>query len=166
MSNNLPMRDGIVINASPLIVLFKSELEFVLHGLFNKIVVPEAVWQEVSVYHDEAFNGISKTIWVSHERVRIDRRIVVWNLGKGESQVLSFALKNPDHIAVLDDFAARRCAASLTIRSIGTAGLLVLASRFKLIPSLGSALSQVKKAGLYLKDDLVDRLTIQEQKDS
>lgn len=78
------MRDGIVINASPLIVLFKSKLEFVLHGLFNKIVVPEAVWQEVSVYHDEAFNGISKTMWVSHERVRIDRRIVVWNFGKGE----------------------------------------------------------------------------------
>jgi len=51
MSNNLPMRDGIVINASPLIVLFKSELEFVLPGLFKKIVVPEAVWQEVSVYH-------------------------------------------------------------------------------------------------------------------
>jgi len=116
------MRDGIVINASPLIVLFKSELEFVLHGLFKKIVVPEAVWQEVSVYHDEAFNGISKAMWVNHERVRIDRRIVVWNLGKGESQVLSFALKNPDHIAVLDDFAARRCAASLTIRSIGTSG--------------------------------------------
>jgi len=44
MSNNLPMRDGIVINASPLIVLFKSGLEFVLPGLFKKIVVPEAVW--------------------------------------------------------------------------------------------------------------------------
>jgi hypothetical protein len=73
--------------AAEIAVLLKSELEFVLHGLFKKIVVPEAVWQEVSVYHDEAFKGLSKAMWVNHERVRIDRRIVVWNLGKGESQV-------------------------------------------------------------------------------
>ena len=163
MSNNTSMEDGIVLNASPLIVLFKSELEFVLPGMFKKIVVPEAVWQEVSAYEDEAFTGLSKAQWVSRERVRIDSRILVWNLGNGESQVLSWALKNPDYIAVIDDWAARRCSSSLKIRHIGTAGMLVLANRLKLIPSLGHALSQVKKAGLYLRADLVDQLTIQEK---
>ncbi len=90
---------------------------------------------------------------------------MVWNLGNGEPQVLSWALKKPDHIAVIDDLAARRCAESLAIRCIGTAGLLVLASRQKLIPSLASALSQVRKAGLYLTDDLVERLTLEDKKD-
>ncbi len=64
MSNNLPMQDGIVLNASPLIVLFKSELEFILPGLFKKIVVPEAVWKEISAYDDKAFKGLLKAMWV------------------------------------------------------------------------------------------------------
>lgn len=165
MSNNPPMEDAIILNTSPLIVLFKAELEFVLSEVFKRIVVPEAVWQEISVYNDEAFKGLSKATWLRREEVSIDNRIVVWNLGNGESQVLSWALKKPDHIAVIDDLAARRCAESLAIRCIGTAGLLVLASRQKLIPSLASALSQVRKAGLYLTDDLVERLTLEDKKD-
>jgi predicted nucleic acid-binding protein len=165
MSNNPSMEDAIVLNTSPLIVLFKAELDFVLSEVFKRIVVPEAVWQEISVYDDEAFKGLSEATWLRREEVSIDNRIVVWNLGNGESQVLSWALKKPDHIAVIDDLAARRCAESLAIRCIGTAGLLVLANRQKLIPSLASALSQVRKAGLYLTDDLVEHLTLEDKKD-
>jgi predicted nucleic acid-binding protein len=165
MSNNPSVEDTIVLNTSPLIVLFKAELEFVLPEVFKRIVVPEAVWQEVSVYADEAFKGLSKATWLSREEISIDNRVVVWNLGNGESQVLSWALKKPDHIAVIDDLAARRCAESLSIRYIGTAGLLVLASRQKLLSSLAGALSQVRKAGLYLTDDFVERLTLEDKKD-
>ena len=165
MSNNPSMEDTIVLNTSPLIVLFKAELEFVLPEVFKRIVVPEAFWQEVSVYADEAFEGLSKATWLNREEISIDNRIVVWNLGNGESQVLSWALKKPDHIAVIDDLAARRCAESFSIRCIGTAGLLVLASRQKLISSLASALSLVRKAGLYLTDDFVERLTLDDKKE-
>ena len=165
MSSNPSVEDRIVLNASPLIALFKARLEFILPGIFERIVVPEAVWQEVSVYDDEAFKGLTKVSWLKREKINIDNRIVVWNLGNGESQVLSWALNKPDHIAVIDDLAARRCAESLAIRCIGTAGLLVLAKRQKLIPSLGSALSQVRKAGLYLTDNFVERLTVEDEKD-
>lgn len=166
MSNNRFVEDGIILNSSPLIVLFKAELEFVLPGIFKRIIVPEAVWQEISVYEDKAFKGLSKATWLKREKISINNRIMVWNLGNGESQVLSLASKKPDHIACIDDLAARKCAESLSIRSIGTAGLLVLASRFKLIPSLSKAFLQVRKAGLYLSDGLVERLTIKEKKDS
>jgi predicted nucleic acid-binding protein len=92
----------------------------------------------------------------------VDSSILLWDLGGGESEVLSWALAKPGCIAVLDDLAARRCSTALGIRHIGTAGLLVLASRFKLIPSLEEAFHEVRKAGLYLKDDLVQRLLAHE----
>jgi predicted nucleic acid-binding protein len=38
----------VVINASPLILLFNSGLSFILADLFDEIVVPEAVWQEIT----------------------------------------------------------------------------------------------------------------------
>ncbi|HCA96836.1 MAG TPA: DUF3368 domain-containing protein, partial [Cyanobacteria bacterium UBA9226] len=35
--------------------------------------------------------------------------VAAWDLGKGESAVLSFALKNSGFVAIIDDRAARRC---------------------------------------------------------
>jgi len=39
--------DAVVINASPLITLFRSGQADLLPQLFKRIVVPQAVWQEV-----------------------------------------------------------------------------------------------------------------------
>jgi len=39
----------VVINSSPLIVLFKSQQAELLPQLFSEILVPGAVWDEVSV---------------------------------------------------------------------------------------------------------------------
>ena len=37
----------IVINTSPLIVLFKSQLTYLLPQLFTEIIVPSGVWGEI-----------------------------------------------------------------------------------------------------------------------
>ncbi|MDZ7954701.1 hypothetical protein [Nostoc sp. DedQUE09] len=55
--------------------------------------------------------------------------VAAWDLGKGESQVLSLALKNSDCAAIVDDRAARRCGQALGITTIRTGGLLILAKR-------------------------------------
>ena len=41
------MTKTIIADSSPLIVLLKSDLEDILPGLFDEILVPEAVWQEI-----------------------------------------------------------------------------------------------------------------------
>jgi predicted nucleic acid-binding protein len=37
----------IAINTSPLIVLFKSQLAYLLPQLFTEIIVPSGVWDEI-----------------------------------------------------------------------------------------------------------------------
>jgi len=39
--------DSVVINASPLITLFRSGQAHILPQLFNRIIVPQAVWAVV-----------------------------------------------------------------------------------------------------------------------
>ena len=39
--------DAVVVNASPLIAIFRSGQADLLPKLFNRIVVPEEVWKEV-----------------------------------------------------------------------------------------------------------------------
>ena len=48
--------ERVVINASPLIILFKAHLENLFPKLFSDICIPEAVWSEVTDvnYQDES----------------------------------------------------------------------------------------------------------------
>lgn len=155
MSDEHALNDVVVLNASPLIVLLKSELDYILPNMFERIIVPNAVWKEVTACQDKACDNLNRALWAKREGIEIHRRILLWNLGNGESEVLSWSLKYNEYVAVIDDMAARKCAKALNIRHIGTAGLLLLAYRNGLIGSLKHAFSKVRNAGLYLSDDLV-----------
>ena len=48
--------------------------------------------------------------------------IAAWDLGPGESAVLAWAAARPGTIAVIDDLAARRCAAAPRSRFKGRSG--------------------------------------------
>lgn len=150
-----------VADASPLILLFKSGLADLLPQLFAQVVVPEAVWKEVMAggESDAAAARLPSAAWVQRAAVpAIAPEVVVWNLGDGESEVLSFALTRPDYRAVLDDHAARSCARTLGVRTLGTGGMLILAKVRGLIPSVSVELQRLRDAGLWLSEEIVTLL--------
>lgn len=152
--------EQIVVNSSPLIVLFKSKQAELLNQLFTDICVPSAVWTEVmsADADDLARQQLPITSWFRCVEQEINPIVGSWDLGAGESSVLSYALENPTYRALIDDGAARRCARSLGIPLIGTGGILVLAKRRGLISSATQAIQKVRDAGLWLAEDLVDLL--------
>jgi predicted nucleic acid-binding protein len=81
--------------------------------------------------------------------------IAAWDLGPGESEVLSFAFEQPGYYAMVDDAEARRCARTLGIPILGTGGALILAKRRGLIVSVSESLMALRNAGLWLSDELV-----------
>ena len=148
--------DSVVVNASPLIALFRSQQSELLPRLFSRIVVPEAVWQEVVCdQSDEAARKLPESTWLMREPVRTSPRVEIWNLGQGETAVLSYALEYPHLRAVIDDMDARRAAKAMGIPVFGTAGLLVLAKRRGILPSISIGLIRLRDAGLWLSDDLI-----------
>jgi predicted nucleic acid-binding protein len=155
--------DTIAINASPLILLFASEQADLLPQLFNRIVVPAAVWREIvdAGKDDLAARQLRGATWAIRETARPSPRVAIWNLGSGETAVLSYALAHPGIRAVIDDAAARRCARTLGIPLLGTGGILVLAKRRGLLPSVSQGLNRLRDSGLWLSDDLIRLLLIQ-----
>lgn len=152
--------ERVVVNASPLITLFKSKLADLLPQLFSDVQVPPAVWQEVIVTKDDvAAQTLPSASWAQRiEAVAISPAIAAWDLGVGESEVLSYALLNPQYTAMIDDAAARRCAISLNISTLGTGGAIVLAKRRELIPSVMEPIQSLRNAGLWLSEELVQLL--------
>ncbi|HAZ48245.1 MAG TPA: DUF3368 domain-containing protein [Cyanobacteria bacterium UBA11369] len=154
----------VIINSSPLIVLFKSQQAELLPQLFSEILVPAGVWDEITAagQNDAAARELSSVTWAQRVEIgNIAPEVAGWDLGKGKSEVLSLALNNPDCAAIIDDRAARRCSQSLSITTIGTGRLIILAKQRGLIPLVSPRIQALRDAGLWLSDHLVNLLKIQ-----
>lgn len=150
--------DRVVVNASPLITLFKSGQAQRLPALFATIHVPDAVWREVASesHEDEAARGLADAPWAQRlAPLPVDPRVLAWDAGPGETEVLRYARANPDVRAIVDDDYARRCARSLGVRTLGTCGVLVLAKRRGVIPAVEPGLRALTDAGLWLSPSLI-----------
>lgn len=156
--------DRVVINASPLIVLFNSHQDDLLPQLFSDIIVPDAVMAEVTQSKtDRAAEKVPQTAWLKPQPVEINPTIAAWDLGLGETSVISYVIANPGYVAMIDDRAARRCAKSVGIPTLGTGRALVLAKQRDLIPSVSDRLDRIQEAGLYLAPQLIELLKHQAQ---
>ena len=84
--------------------------------LADEIIVPQSVVEEIKTGHsgDPAEQIISTGQFPVAEIPALPE-ILAWDLGKGETAVLSYALANPTWTAIIDDQAARKCAKSFSI---------------------------------------------------
>ena len=79
-----------------------------------------------------------------------------WGLGPGESSVLAWAHSHLGSEAIIDDLAARRCAAALRIPVRGTLGLTLIAKQCGHIASARQVLEQLRHGGMYLSDKVMN----------
>ncbi len=157
--------ERVAINASPLITLYRANLHTVLPQIFPEILVPEAVWAEVvnRTHDDPATQGLPGATWAKKTAVANCPEVEAWNLGAGETALLSLAYADKAVKVIMDDRAARRCANVFGISAIGTAGVVVLAKRRGLIPSVEQALRQLQAAGLWVSEALIDQLAAEDR---
>lgn len=150
--------ERVVVNASPLITLFKSGQAHLLPTLFDKVCVPEAVWREITDggHDDVAARDLARAEWVIRLSPQVlDPLVIAWDAGPGETEVLTYARANPDVRVVVDDDYARRCAQSFGIRTLGTCGVIVLAKRRGVIAEVKPCLDALQTAGLWLSDGVI-----------
>ena len=102
--------------------------------------------------------AIEQSAWLtSHPAPTIPIAITEWRLGAGESSVLALALEHPGTEAIIDDLAARKCAASLGIPVRGTLGIVLTAKQRGVIPKARPVIEDMMAAGLYLSKPVLDQ---------
>ena len=140
-----------VVNASPLILLAKVGHLALLPKLTEELVVPASVVAEVEAgpASDPAqtwLHGEGAT-WVLPDMAP-EAAIAAWDLGAGETAVLSWARQHEGFEAILDDRAARKCATVEGIPTRGTLGVILAAKVRGLISSARPVCDAVVQAGL------------------
>jgi predicted nucleic acid-binding protein len=148
-----------VVNSSPLIVLGKVNSLPLLAGMAETIIVPDAVAQEVmrGPADDPAVRWLKNQgrAWV-RDAGEMNPVVAAWDLGSGESHVISWALGNPGCEAIVDDLAARKCARALGVQVRGTVGVLLLAKREGKIERLSPLIDDVQAAGLLIGPEVLE----------
>ena len=150
------MIDTWILNASPLIILNKADLLHTVSTLSPKWLIPDGVYEEISKKSDVEQIVSQMSFNARVERMNVtDINPVVsgWNLGRGESEVLSLALEENAGV-VLDDLQARKCANVMEIPLIGTLGLVVKAKNTGIINKVKPAFEGIIKAGLYIDPEI------------
>jgi predicted nucleic acid-binding protein len=141
-----------------LILLGKVGRLRLLTDLCEELVVPSGVAQEI----ERGPEGDLAKSWLRHEGARcvqplssIEPVIAAWDLGLGESHVLSWAYRHAGFEALLDDRAARICAEALGIPLRGTLGVILLAKKEGHLPQARRALEELREVGWTIDPELV-----------
>lgn len=156
-----------VVNASPLIVLAKIGQVSLLYDLCEELVIPSGVAGEIEEGPDD--DPARKWMRDYGKKLvkdvgRINPVIAAWDLGRGESEVISWAYGHPDYEAVVDDRVARNCAVSLNVKVRGTIGIILLAKRMNEIDQISHVIDELRNAGFRIHPKILEtikRLEIQ-----
>ncbi len=145
-----------IVNASPMIILCNVQHEHLLLDLADEIVVPQVVVQEIQAgpENDRARLMLSKNLLPIVD-TPLSSEIAAWGLGAGETAVLSHALTRPEWVSIIDDRAARKCAAAFSLPFKGTLAVVILAKMRGIIPSAAEILRTLKIKGFHLNDGVV-----------
>jgi predicted nucleic acid-binding protein len=139
-------------------VLLKTNKLSILQKLFKKIVIPRAVYIEITAKEQEKliFDNIA---WI---KVRDIRNTDLSNLleklvDKGEAEAIILAKELKTSLLV-DDAKARKHAVLLNIEVIGTFGLLKMAKKHGIIPSVKETIGEMLAEGYFIDGKLIARI--------
>jgi predicted nucleic acid-binding protein len=135
------MPDGpVVCNAGPLIALSLMGRLDILGALYQRVLVPDAVWREISVADGTRMGAAAIKAAKGLERISsapVLEPLLSSELGAGEAAVISVAHRFNSSLVLLDERKARRIAEQVYgLRVKGTAGMFVAAKRRGLLPEV------------------------------
>lgn len=162
----------VVSNSTPLIYLAKVGRLNILRGVFERVFIPEAVFEEV-VIRGKALNRsdafiIEKAVgtWIVREQIRpeIDMEYRFLNinlrLGSGERQTIKLCKQLNAKYLIADDKEARKVAKMLNITPIGTCSIIIKAYKQKTITKneANQTLNELLKVGFRIDPELYCRI--------
>lgn len=154
------MAEIVVADAGPLIAFGRLDKLSLLGAIFDRVMVPQAVYEETQSRPDlpdalairaAAQGGALSLVASVPERAQLPVEI---ELGDGEAAAIALAARL-GHGVLIDDSQGRAAAVLLKLRVIGTVGVLVLARERGLVAALAPLLGALRASGYYLSEPLI-----------
>ncbi len=150
----------IISDTGPLVVLFKTDLLFLLKEIYQEVLVPEAVKTEL-IRKPEGIILFKNNPWIKFKKAtdRESMRVLSLIVDLGEAESIALALELNSMI-LIDERKGRSYARNLNLEVRGTLGLFLEAKKKDIVKSVTECVDKLKKAGYYLDDELIEVLLI------
>jgi len=160
----------IVSDTTPISELAKVGYLDLLPQIFNQVVIPKGVFDELQMGEHPATKLVKNLSWL--EVIEVKNKQLVEDLQKsskldlGESEAIALAEEMEASQLLIDEKAARKVALARKLPLIGTMGILLLAKRLGLLDNVTEVLDQLRKQGTRISDRLyVQVLTLAKERE-
>lgn len=138
-----------VTNSTCLIGLERIERLDILPQVFSTITIPTAVAAEVGIEADWLIvRTVENLAVVATLKTQVD---------SGEAEVIATAMELGDVFVILDDRKARLLALQLSLKVIGTVGMLLRAKRFGVIAEIKPLLTALNQVDFRISQALIQK---------
>lgn len=153
---------SVICNTSPLILLAKIHRLDLLTQLYEELIIPEFVLDEITAKPGIEVEQIQARVQGREFQLRRARKRILetlpGDLGLGEQEAIALALETTADLVILDDQHGRRVARQRGLSITGTVGVLVQARRQGLIPSLRQELDHLIEAEMWIHEIFYHRI--------
>jgi len=157
----------VVSNSSPLVARSAIGEAGLLANLYDRVVVPDAVWEEV-VEQGSGKPGAAQpaaATWLQRSSVADATLISALQeqLGRGEAEAIALGLELSADLLLMDERLGRRTAQRLGLRVVGVIGVLVEAKRRGQVAAIGPLIERLRdEVGFRVSAALVARVLADE----
>ncbi len=134
-----------------------------LPRLYQGVIVPPAVWQEVveKGAGKPGAHEIAAAIWlqVKEPENRLLIHALRQDLDAGESEAIALALEEKADLLLMDERIGRAAAQHFNLPVIGLIGILIIAKQKQMLPEIKPSLDILRQvAGFYIAEPLYQRI--------
>jgi len=147
----------VVSNSSILIALSRIGHLWLLEELFNELIVPRAVYDDVVIKGagKPGSHDVAEAKWIKVLDVKdtdtLDELISI--IHQGEAEAIELALEIGADLIILDDNSARQTAIIKGLNVVGTLAVLRRAKEKVLISALKPILDALRSVGFYIGNE-------------
>lgn len=144
----------IVSDTSPLTYLMQVGETLLLKELFDEVVIPPAVFDELNHMAGQkaALETFVQQGWIKVEQPSPEalQRILPFGLDKGETEALALALILKADYIIIDERKGAAAADKLRIPATGLIGVLLAAKNQRFIPAVKPLLDKIISQGFFI----------------
>ncbi len=150
----------VVSNTTPIISLLKIDKLHILKDLYEEIIIPQEVFNEIEAgKNKEYYADFSKIEWIKIKKIKDEKSLSYFlDLDKGEAETIILSSELGADLIILDETLGRYHAKHAKLKVTGTLGILLKAKKSGLLPELKPLLYELKDKGIWLSNGLIEKI--------
>lgn len=150
----------VIVNSTPLIVLSHIGKLDLLRQLYGEIVIPQAVYDEVTQKKDIARTALESSMsWIKVISIKDTDKYTMYKakLHAGEVETMILAQEEPKaDLVIIDDNTAKKTAKFLGLSVTGTIGILLKSKRSGYIDAVAPLFEKMRANGFYVSEKVMN----------